>query len=191
MVDLDTIRLTSEDMWQSALVTALIDVILVTFLAWRINRERFHRLRWPLAVAAGLFWGIFAIALYQIFWDSYYRYFGASWMRDGGILLVMIPVAAGLALLFHWLALCLPGIPLVTFCILVGLESVVEHVWGFYDLKILDIPMLEGVSQASILAFAFPEYILYWCVIIGTAAIVQAIWNRIFRKIRYGQAILR
>ena len=79
MVDLDAIRLTSEDMWQSALVTALIDVILVAFLVWRINRERFHRLRWPLTVAAGLFWGIFAIGLYQIFWDSYVNPIAGFW----------------------------------------------------------------------------------------------------------------
>jgi len=178
-LNLESIRLTSDDMWQSSLVTALITIILVAFLAWRIKRESFNQLRWPLAAAAGLFWAGYGLLLYQVFWDSYYRYFGANWMREGGILIVMVPVAAGMAFVFHWLARRLPGIPLVSFCFLGGLEGLLEHLWGIYGLKILDVPMLQGINPLSILAFAFPEYIFYWCVVIGIAVLIRMTGNAV------------
>jgi hypothetical protein len=176
-MDLGGIQLTSETFWQSALVTSLIDAVVVSILAWRIKRDRFRQLRWPLVATAAVFWSVFGLVLYQVFWDSYYRHFAAGWLRGGGILIITIPMGVLLALLFHWAALRLPGNPVVSFCLLAGLESLLEHLWGFYGLKILDLPMLQGANPVSILAFAFPEYILYWCVVILAAVLLQNGWR--------------
>jgi hypothetical protein len=155
----------------------LIDAAFILLLAWRIKPVRFRELRWPLAGTAALSWSIFGLALVWIFWDSYYQYFYPAWFRSGGIL-VFVPVVFGaLALAFHWLAFKIPGHPLVSFCILAGLESVLEHLVGIYGLKVIQVPMLQGASPISVLAFAFPEYIFYWCIVISIAALLQAAWR--------------
>jgi hypothetical protein len=181
MNDLSDIHLTSATFWQSALVAAVISVAILALLAWQVKRQQFRRLRWALAAAGALCWGGAGIILYQLFWDSYFQYFASGWLRSGGVLAIMLPVGAGMALLFHWIALRLPGSPVISFCLLGGLESILEHLWGFYRLKILDVPMLQGVSPASVLAFAIPEYIIYWGVVITLAAGLQKGW-RLWKK---------
>jgi hypothetical protein len=176
-------QLTSGQFWLYALVMVVVDAAFMLLLARRIQPGHFRKLRWPLTGTAALFWSIFGLALVWIFWDSYYRYFYPAWFRSGGIL-VFVPVVFGmLALAFHWLALKLPGNPLLNFCILAGLESVLEHLVGIYGLKVIQVPMLQGASPVSVLAFAFPEYIFYCCIVISIAAIFQAAcqwWKRRF-----------
>jgi hypothetical protein len=140
-------------------------VILISLLIWRINRERFWQLRLPLVTAAAVFWGCFAFVLYRVFWETYYRYFSSSWLYNGGSLLLGILLVVVLAFLFHWTACRLPGNPLIGFCLLCGLESLLEHLWVIYSLRILDIHLLQGINPTSILAFSFPEYIFYWCIV--------------------------
>ncbi len=156
---------------------ALLDAALLLLLTWRIKPVRFIELKWPLAAAAALFWGGFAFFLVQVFWESYYRYFYPPWFHSGGILLLVALVFGLLALAFHWLALRLPGNPIVTFCLLCGLESLLEHLWGIWGLRITAVPILQAASPAAMLAFAFPEYILYWCVVILLAAASQSFWR--------------
>lgn len=72
---LPDIRLTSEMLWWSALVTALIDVGLILLLVRRIPRARFNQLHWPVALAAGIFWVsygllLFALPEYVLYWAS-------------------------------------------------------------------------------------------------------------------------
>ncbi len=170
---LDNLGLTSEDFWRAALITALMDAVFIAILIRLINGAHFCRLKWPLAGAGAIFWSVFGVALYQGFWETYYRYFASSWLRAGGVLLITVPMGVILALLFYALALRLPGNPIISFCLLGGLESLLEHLWGFYGFKIMEIPLLQGVSPASILAFAFPEYMFYWCIVIGLAALIN------------------
>jgi len=170
-------QLRSEHFWVSSVLIALVDAALVLLLVWRIKPAHFRELKWPLAGIAAILWSIFGVVLGFTFWDSYYQYFFPAWFRYGGFLL-LVPVSFALfALVFHWLALRLPGIPVVTFCLLAGLESVLEHLWGIYGLRILEVPMLENASPISVLVFSFPEYIFYWCVILGAAALFQKGWQ--------------
>jgi hypothetical protein len=165
--------LPSGQLWVSAGVVVLVDVALILFLTWRVKPSRFRELKWALAGTAALLWSAFAVVRVAVFWNDYYRYFYPAWFRSGGIL-VFVPFVFGLlALAFHWLALRLPGNPLVTFCLLAGAESLLEHLVGIYGFKILAIPMLQSASPASMLTFAFPEYIFYWCVVIGLAWALQ------------------
>lgn len=172
-MDLNSVQLTSGVFWRAALVITLMDVVFIVILSRLINRAHFRRLKWPLAAAGAIFWSVIGVALYQVFWEDYYRYFASNWLRAGGVLALTIPMGVILALVFYSLAVRLPGNPIISFCLLSGLESVLEHLWGLYGFKILDIPLLHGVSPAAILAFAFPEYIFYWCIVIGLAALIR------------------
>ncbi len=170
---LDNLYVSSAQFWMSAGITAIVDVIFILVLAWRIKPAHFRDLKWLLVGTAALFWGLFSVWLVQLFWDAYYQAFYPPWFRSGGILLY-VPLVYGLfAWAFHWLALRLPGYPVVTFSLLCGAESLIEHVWGLYGFKILQVPLLQQASPASVLAFSFPEYILYWCIVISVAALIQ------------------
>jgi len=174
---LQTLKVLSEQLWVDALIMVLIDTALIVFLTWRIKRHRFRELRWILVGTASIFWSVFGLLLVSIFWDTYYQYFYPGWLRSGGILLFMPILYGGLAFVFHWLSLRLPGNPILSFCLLGGLHSVLEHLWGIYGLKILEIPMLQGVDPTPILAFAFPEYIFYWSIVISFAVLFQNGWR--------------
>ncbi len=174
---LDNFRIPSEQFWLSAAVTAVVDAIFILILIWRIKPSRFRELRWTLVGTAAVLWSGFAVFLVSAFWDSYYRHFYPGWFHSGGVL-VFVPLLFGfLAWVFHWLALRLPGNPILTFSLLCGAESVLEHLGGICAFHILEIPLLQGASPASILAFCFPEYIFYWCIVIGLAALVQFGWQ--------------
>jgi hypothetical protein len=166
-------KVLAEQLWMDAVIVTLVDAAFIAFLTWRVKPSQFRQLKWMLAGTAAVFWTIFGIVLVSIFWNTYYQYFYPGWFRSGGILL-FVPIIFGVnALAFHWLAVRAPGNPILNFCLLGGLESLLEHLWGIYGLKILEIPLLKQTSPASILAFAFPEYIFYWCLVISIAALFQ------------------
>jgi hypothetical protein len=173
----ENFKVLSEQFWMSAVIMALVDAAFIAFLTWRIKPPRFRELKWPLAGTAAIFWSIFGIVLVSVFWNTYYQYFFPGWFRSGGILLY-VPILYGVfALAFYWLALRAPGNPILNFCLLSGLESLIEHLGGIYGLKILEIPLLQQASPASILAFAFPEYIFYWCIVFSIAVLFQNGWR--------------
>jgi hypothetical protein len=173
----ENLKISSELFWMSSGITATVDIIFIFLLIWRIKPSSFRKLRWTLVGTAAILWSVFAIFLVLVFWDSYYHYFFSGWFRSGGILLY-VPILYGLfALAFHWLALRMPANPIVNFCLLGGVESLLEHLWGIYSLKILEVPLLQGSSPVSILAFSFPEYVFYWCIVISIATLVQNGWR--------------
>jgi multisubunit Na+/H+ antiporter MnhB subunit len=171
------VKLTSEDYWIGALVTALIAAVMALLLAWRIKPSRFRQLTWALAGASAIFWSVFGTAMLLFFWDPYYSHFYSGWMRWLAPLNALLYGVIGLAL--WWLSVRLPGNTIVNFCLLGGLESIPEHLWGIYGLDVLDkVPLLQGVSPASVLAFAVPEYVLYWGIVLCLAALLQYGWQR-------------
>ena len=169
--------MTAVTFWTSAVLVAALDVVLMSGLVWRIPRARFRGLKWPLAATAALLWGAFGAVLMWRFWDVYYAYFYPGWVR--WLAPVYSLFYAGLALLFWWLALKLPGPPALSFPLLGGLESLWEHGWGIYVVGLLDkVPMLQGESPIAVLAFAVPEYVLYWGLVLCVAALVGWGWER-------------
>jgi hypothetical protein len=164
------------DLWVETLVAALVAVGCVLFLARRVKPERFRRLeRKMVAGASGLFWGILAAVLFFTCWQVYYSAFYADWVRWSVPLVALFYGAVGLGM--WWLAARLPGNPVVTFCVLGGLESVPEHLWGIYRLKILEIPLLHGLKPVPVLVFAVFEYVIYWSVVVVLMVLLQRGWQ--------------
>ena len=172
------ISLTSTVYWNSALIFAGIDLVLVSLLLWRVRAGRFRQIKWEIGAISGLFWVIYAAVLVLSFWDGYYEFIRPAWGRWATPLMAL-PLYAALGLGFWWLAQRLPGPPVAGFTLLAAVEGLVEHVIGIYRIGILEkVPMLQGVSPASVLTFSIFEYILYWGVILGLAALVELFFSR-------------
>jgi hypothetical protein len=184
---LPDVVVTSEMLWLSALVTALINVGLVLFLARRIPRSRFCQLHWPIALASGVFWMSLGLFFFETTWESFYAMFlpnpANRSLARFTLELLLYPV---IGLVIWWLAARLPGNPTVTFCLLGGLEALPEHLWGIYRLGMLDkVPFLQQASPASVLAFAVPEYVLYWGSTLGIAHLIQRVWQWCRQRMRF------
>lgn len=174
---LTEISLTTEDYGMGTVVASLMAVVIVFLLAWRVEPSQFGQRGWAVAGASAIFWSIFSTAMLWILWDVYYRHIFSGWARWLAPLNALLYGAIGFVL--WWLALRLPGNAIVNFCLLGGLESLPEHLWGIYGLGILDqVPVLEEASPVSILVFAVPEYVVYWGVVLGLAVLLRRGWQR-------------
>jgi hypothetical protein len=69
-------QVTSELYWIATFVTAIIDVVFVTVLAWRIRSERFRHMKNFLAGSAILYWaGLWTSVMTSRFiWETCYQY---------------------------------------------------------------------------------------------------------------------
>ena len=171
-------KATSELYWASALVAALIDMGFVSLLAWRIQTEQFRQLKWALMGAGVIFWStLWAYVLWICCWDWCYSHIFAGWARW------LLPPSYGLmygasGLALWWLALRLPGNPVVSFCLLGGLVSLPGHLRAIYGFRMLErVPILQGVSPSSALVFGVFEFILYWSIIMVIALLLERGWR--------------
>jgi hypothetical protein len=147
-------------LWLIARVTALIDVGQILFLARRIQRPRFRQLHWPIALAAGIFWVSYGLVLFALTWESFYAKFlpNPSNRSLARSMLELLPYPI-IGLVLWWLSVRLPGNPAVNFCLLGGVQSLPERLWGIYRLGMMDeVPFLQEAGVASLLAFAVPEH---------------------------------
>ncbi len=171
------LQVTSEVFWRSALLFAVVDVLLVSLLAWRGKPALFRELSWAVAGSSAIFWGMLGSVMVWGFWDSYYRYFFPDSARWFGPLFAALFGAIGFAL--WWLACRLPGNSILNFSLLGACEGLLEHLWGIYGLGILQkVPMLQNASAPSVLVFSFFEYMLYWGIVLAIAALFQSAWRR-------------
>jgi hypothetical protein len=176
---LPDIKIPSETFWLCALVTVIIDVGLVLFLARRIRPDRYRNLPWAIVLTATVFWVSYGLLLFSLTWESYYAKFLPN-PADRSLIRSLMELLTYplVGLLLWWLALRLPGNPALSFCLLGGLQAVPEHLWGIYGLGLLEqVPFLQEASPASVLAFAIPEYVLYWGSVLSLALLLQSGWQ--------------
>lgn len=101
-------KITTELLYQGALVFALMDAVYIPLLAWRVSRDIFRRLKWPLVIAAALVWlGIWGWAIGN-FWETVYSYVFPPWAQTWAPWIVFISAGA-VAWLFWTLAFELRG----------------------------------------------------------------------------------
>lgn len=162
------IRLTSAMFWWSALILLIVDVGFLMFLAQRVQPARFARLRWPLTAASSIVWSILWTGALWAYWSVWSSYVFPSWARWFAPLsgIVFGIIAMG----FWWLARQLPGRPAVIFPLLGVVVSFPAHSYAIYELQVLArVPLVQGVSPASVLVFGTLEHILYWSIALSFA----------------------
>lgn len=176
-----TYAVDSELYWAAALVTALVDSFFVFLLMRRIDRTRFRRLKIPLVVVAALAWcGIYTSAVWS-FWDTCYGFIFPDWVR--GFVIFYGLLMGGVAYIFWWLALKIPGNVIFVFAILAGLHSLPGHLNGIYARGLMEkCPILTEVSIASALVFGVFEFIFYWCVMLSLAALIEHFTSKAVRS---------
>ncbi len=170
---MDTPHLTSDLLWRSAWITALIDTPLVLLVARFVSADLFRRLKWYLVVTAFVFYAaLWASVASVTYWDAVYQAVFPSWSRW------LLPLGAGLlngsvALLFWRLGTLARRLQAVWFVLLGGLWSLVGHAVGI-SRGLMSVPILAEASIASALVFGIFEFIFYWSAITGLGA---AIWK--------------
>ncbi len=167
------VKVTTEVLWRATLIFAPIDAVFVSILAWRIDGSAFRAFKRMLIITTAIFWfAMWLVMVSGMFWDSVYHYVFPSWARW------YIPPSYGLlfgavAWLFWHLALRIPGRSVVNYCLLGGLWGALTHVWAI-SRGILDRPpMLQGASPVAAVVFPIFEFILYWCITVSVASLLQ------------------
>ncbi len=156
----------------------LIAVITVLILVWRIKPGEFRATQWlNFCIAAGVFWGCFSLILVLTMWDRFYRHFAPPYYYFVA-LLASIFVYPIWSLALRWIALRLPGNPIVWFCILGGLQAIFEHAIAVYRLDLLAVPFLAGSTPTAIFIFSFFEYIVYWGIVVYLAVVIRRLRQR-------------
>jgi hypothetical protein len=174
-----TYAVDSQFYWMSALVAALVDTVFVFFLVRWIDRARFQRLKIPLIVVASLVWcGIYTSGVWG-FWDMCYSFVFPDWVRWFVIFFGLL--MGGLAYIFWWLALKIPGNAVLIFVILAGLHSLPGHLNGIYRMGLMEkCPILTDVSIPSALVFGVFEFIFYWSVVMALSELALFIYDSLF-----------
>lgn len=170
-------RVTSEILWQGALIFAMIDALFVTMLVRQIKPQMFKQLRSFLMITSGIVWFVIWMLMSAFFWDPVYHYVFPAWARW------IIPPVYGLlfalvALVLWWLSFRLPSQPVLNFCILGGLWGTVTHLWGITRGLIDKPPMLQGVSPTAVAVMPIFEFIFYWSLILTVSSLLYRRWNR-------------
>ena len=171
------IRITTELLFKSALVFALVDAVYIALLVWRVKLEIFRRLKWMLVIAAAFVWfGIWSWAIGN-FWETVYSYVFPAWAQTWTPWIAFI--AAGIAALIFWILAGRAGAKAVpVYCLLSGVLGSLTHAWAVTRGIVTKPPMLQGASPLGAVTIAFFEYIFYWCVILTLAVFMNWVWRK-------------
>ena len=159
------IKITTELLYQGALVFALMDAAVLGLLVWRVRANAFHRLKWTLPLAAALVWfGIWSWAIGN-FWETVYAYVFPAWAQFWVPIIAF--VAAGAVALGVWaIANQSRWNPVLVYCLLGGALGSLTHIWAVLRGIVTKPPMLQDASPLAAVVIAFFEYIFYWCIIL-------------------------
>jgi hypothetical protein len=157
-------KLTDKEIWHSTMFFAGVGLVLSLPLLLLYQQTAFLRSLSSLSVASAIFWGFLATVALWAGWQLYYQYLYPAWARW---------LAPGDALIYGligfamwWLAIPLPGSPILWFLLFGGLEGILEHVFGVYGLHILEkVPWLQETTPFPVVVFSFFEYIVYWAIV--------------------------
>ena len=157
-------RITNQEVWTAALLFIGMDVLTLLPLPFVLHDVSPIELLNPIGLAGAVFWGMLVIFFLFKGWELYYRFFYPGWVRWFAPL--DIPLYGAMGLGMWWLAYQLPGISIIWFVLLGGIEGLAEHILGIYGFRILDkVPWLKDVKVLPALVFSFFEYVFYWTVV--------------------------
>lgn len=161
-------KITTELLYKGALAFALMDLIYIPLLAWRVREEAFRSMKWSLVIAAAWVWfGIWSWAIGN-FWESVYSYVFPAWARTW-VPWIAFSAAGAVALGLWALATRNPVSSIMSFCLMGGTLGSLTHIWAVQRGIVSKPPLLQGASPLAAVVFAFFEYMFYWCVILTLA----------------------
>jgi hypothetical protein len=177
MAPITEASVTTEVLWRGAAILAAIDAALLPLVARRIVPARLPGLKWAFAAAAAVYWLAVWALMSWVFWDAVYRYVFPGWARW------LVPPAYGalfgaVALGTWYLAPRLPGHAIVNLCLLGGVWGGLTHVVAVLRGIADKPPLLHGASPVAAVVIAIPEFTLYWCAILGVAALAERVVRR-------------
>jgi len=168
------IQITTELLLMGTLIFAIIDAIYIPLLVWRVSKETFSRLKWSLAICAGLVWfGIWSWAIGN-YWETIYAHVFPAWARTWTPLITFF-AAGGIVLGLWALAMRSRWNPVLIYCLLGMALGSLTHAWAVYRGIVTKPPMLMGASPLAAMVIAFFEYGFYWCVILTLACILDGV----------------
>ncbi len=174
------IKVTTSMLLTGTLLFALIDILIVPLLAWRIHPGFFRRLKWIQAIVAWVVWtGIWQWAIGG-YWESVYFYAFPAWSRawiPPGFGLFNLAIGLGL----RALAARIRNHPVIGYCLLSGVWGSLTHIWAVLRGVVEKPPMLQGASPVAAVTIAFFEYMLYWSLILGLSALILKGWQALSR----------
>lgn len=178
---LSDFKITTQLLYQGALVFALMDAVYISLLVWRVSGDVFHRLKWNLVVAAAVIWfGIWSWAIGN-FWETVYTYVFPAWAQTWVPWIAFI--AAGLFAWILWtLAIQTKAKAVPVYCLLSGILGSLTHLWAVTRGIVTKPPMLQGASPLSAMTIAFFEYIFYWCVILTLAVFADWVQTKLIKQ---------
>ena len=165
-------------MLENTFLFALLAIISVVLLVWRIKPDEFRKLTWwRFCIAAAIFWGSLSLILVLSAWDHFYSHFTPNYYR------YVAPLAALFiyplwSLVLRWIALRLPVHPILGFCMLGGIQGILEHAVAINRLNLLTVPFLAGSGPLAVYVLALFEYIVYWGIVVFLAIVVGRIQDR-------------
>ncbi len=170
-------NITTELLYQGALIFALMDAIYVPLLVWRISAEVFYKLKWTLVIAAALVWYMIWSWAAGNYWEAVYSYVFPAWIEK------WIPwiafFAAGAIVLVLWaVALRIQWNPVLTYCLLGGLLGSLTHIRAVQLGIVTKPPLLQGASPLAAVVIAFFEFMFYWCTILVLARLLRWMQDR-------------
>jgi hypothetical protein len=170
-LDLDS-PVTSSELRTSTLGFSLLAGILTIPLILIQPRGLFTESWLAIILASSLFWGLLSIVAFRFAWDIYYQYIYPVWLRHlapHNIVLYGL-IAFGMWLLVQRLQIS----NVFVFVLLGGIEGLLEHLFGIYQLDVLNkVPWLKGLTTLPVLLFSFVEYIAYWSLVCWIAMGLQ------------------
>jgi hypothetical protein len=178
---INDIKVTTEILLKGAFIFALVDLVYLPMLQWRVKADFFRQLKWLLVLVTGLVWFVIWKLVLDYFWEDVYSHVFPLWMQPW-IPFVFGLLMAGISLLLWRLALKFPRHPVLVFCMLGGVWGIITHTWAIQRGILTKPPMLQGASPLAALVIAFFEYIFYWCVISTLAALMGWILSRLRSK---------
>jgi hypothetical protein len=174
-------HVTTHLIWTCTSILVLLDIVLVLLVRRIIQRDLFGHIRWPLAIASGVFFLLVWTSAMLWGWDWFYSYIFPGWGR------YLLPPIFGIvytliALGMVWLSLKLPGSPSVTWCVLGGVVGLLGHTYAIYGLGAASIPpIMHGVNQFSLLVFAIFELAFYWSIILLFCGLLWRLYSHSWR----------
>jgi len=167
------LKVTSEMLWQAAVIFFVVDAVLAFLLTRRTTPVFFRELKWTLVITTTIFWGLLWLSMSTFFWEPVYHYVFPEWSRW------FIPPLYGIffgivGFFFWWIVLRMPGNTVVEFLLAGGMWGTVTHCWAVGRGLLEKPPMLQGVSTLSAVVMPFFEFMFYWSVILGIASLIQS-----------------